>query len=36
MEQIDIQSYNHWPLEWCETDSYYIYKDKDSKMIAIK
>ena len=25
MEQIDTQSYNHWPLEWCKTDSYYIY-----------
>ena len=36
MEQIDTQSYSHWPLEWCETDNYYIYKDKDSKMIAIQ
>lgn len=36
MEQIDTQSYNHWPLEWCKTDSYYIYKDEDSKIIAIK
>lgn len=36
MEQIDTESYNHWPLEWCKTDNYYIYKDKDSKMIAIK
>lgn len=36
MEQIDTESYNHWPLEWCKTENYYIYKDKDSKMIAIK
>lgn len=36
MEQIDIISYNRWLLEWCKTDNYYIYKDKDSKMIAIK
>ena len=36
MEQIDIMSYNHWPLERCKKDNYYIYKDKDSKMIAIK
>lgn len=36
MEQIDTGSYNHWPLEWCKTENYYIYKDKDSKMIAIK
>ena len=36
MEQIDSYSYNYWPLEWCKTDNYYIYKDKSSKMIAIK
>ena len=35
MEQIDIMSYNSWPLEWCTTDNYYIYKDKNSKIIAI-
>lgn len=35
MEQIDVQSYTYNALEWCETDNYYIYKDKDSKMIAI-
>ena len=36
MEQIDIESYSFWPMEWCETQNYYIYKDKDSKMIAIR
>ncbi len=36
MEQIDVVSYKHWSLEWCETDNYYIYRDKDLKTIAIK
>ncbi len=35
MEQIDVQSYTYYPLEWCVTDHYYIYKDNDSKMIAV-
>lgn len=35
MEQIDIQTYSSWGLEWCSSKSYYIYKDKDSKMVAI-
>lgn len=36
MEQIDKMSYSHWPTEMCKTETYYIYKDKDSKMIAIR
>lgn len=36
MELIDNESYSHWSLEWCKTDNHYIYKDKNSKVIAIK
>lgn len=36
MEQIDVMSYYHWPLERCITDNYYIYKDSGSRMVAIK
>ena len=35
-EQIDTQTYSVWGSEWCQKSKYYIYKDKDSKMIAIK
>lgn len=35
MEQIDTQTYSVWMYEWCSKTTYYIYKDKDSKMIAI-
>lgn len=36
MEQIDTETYRVWSLEWCSSSKYYIYKDKDSKMVAIK
>ena len=36
MKQIDTQTYSVWSFEWCSKSKYYIYKDKDSKMIAIE
>lgn len=35
MEQIDTETYSIWSAEWCQKRTYHIYKDKDSKMIAI-
>lgn len=36
MKQIDVMSYYHWPLEWCERNDYYIYQGDNSEIIAIE
>lgn len=36
MEEVDIETYGVWSAEWCQKSTYHIYKDKNSKMIAIK
>lgn len=36
MEEVDIETYGVWSGEWCQKETYHIYKDKNSKMIAIK
>ncbi len=36
MEQIDKETSYSWSLEMCATTNYYIYRDNDSKIIAIK
>lgn len=35
MELFDTMSYRIWSMESCNRKNYYIYKDKNSKMIAI-
>ena len=35
MEQIDTMTYSQWGLEWCTKKNYYVYKDKNSKIILI-
>ena len=35
MEQIDLQHHYYYASEWCYKTNYYIYKDKNSKMIAV-
>ena len=36
MEQIDTETYSVWSFEWCRKRTFHIYKDKNSKMIAIE
>ena len=35
MELVDEVSYSRWSLEWCTTDRYYIYKDKEYVAVDI-